>query len=326
MKTLRGLLEVSLIMLCSVISINSQRYLVLMIFPFMSCQTTNPALERRTVNDIHLRLSLLPEGIDRYREDGPFNYQEDADVEMPISADERRQVDIYRTKGAGLAPIILISHGNFSGKRAHRNQARRLASWGFHVVVVELPNRDQWLENGRRMFEVAGFLTKWPKFLGDNVDGSRIILAGHSFGGSAVTLAAGFGAPVSGLILLDPAVAHPSVTAAMGRIDSPVVLLGSDVRMFSARGRKKFRKNIVAEFLELTVRGATHDDAQGPSMFSRYSLGLDPFTNNESRAVFTASFVSAAISISSSGNLEQLRKDLASSANIGKVGGIIFRR
>lgn len=301
------------------------RIIVLSLMAF-GCQTAQEVRETRTVNDIHLRLSLMQESFERYKNDGPFSIEEDRDVVLSISADERREFDVYRTKGNGSAPIVIISHGNYSGKRAHADQARRLASWGFHVIVMELPNRDQWLENGRRIFDLANFLQRWPKFLGSNVDGNQIILVGHSFGGSAATLAAAQGAPVLGLVLLDPAVVHPTVTVAMDRVMMPAVLLGADTKKFSARGRSMFRKRWAGEFAEISVIGATHDDAQGPSMYSNFTLGWDPFTDNSQRTIFKASLVSAAVSLANSGNLEQFRRELMPEAKMGQIISVMFKR
>jgi dienelactone hydrolase len=292
----------------------------------VACQTAPKKSDSRTVEDIHLRLSVLERGLERYQKEGPFSYTELYDAEIPVSADEKKLADVFRTTGKGVAPVLIFSHGNYSGKRAHREQARRLASWGFHVVVLDLPNRDQWLQNAKRLADTAGFLHRWPKYLGDNVDSGKIMLVGHSFGGSAAILAAGYGAPVAGVILLDPAVVHPSVQVAMAKVNCPVVLLGADPKVFKARGRSNFRRKIASEFVEISVKGATHDDAQSPSMYSRYTLGLDPFTSDVNRAAFSASIVSSAISISTHGNLEQFRMDIAPLAASGSIETVFSRR
>lgn len=289
------------------------------------CKTISTTNESRTVEDIHLRLAVLPGGLERFNAEGPFGWTEKQDLKLSTSVEEQREVDVYLTNGRGKAPIVLISHGNFSGKRAHAEQARRLATWGFHVIVLELPNREQWLENGKRIFDLVQFMNRWPKFLGSNADPHNIILVGHSFGGSAATLAIGQGAPVTGAVLLDPAVVHPSVKKAMTNAAVPAVLFGSDPKLFIARGRKTFLKNWGSEFMELTIKGATHDDAQGPSMFSHYALGVDPFTDDKQRSLFTASLVSAAISLATSGNFAQLRRDVNISIDDGGIEKVTYR-
>lgn len=289
------------------------------------CKTVATTNESRTVEDIHLRLAVLPGGLERFSSNGPFPWTEKDDLKLTTSVEEQREVDIYLTGGRGKAPTVIISHGNFSGKRAHAAQARRLASWGFNVVVLELPNREQWIENGRRIYNLVQFLTRWPKFLGETADAHNIILIGHSFGGSAATLAIGQGAPVTGAILLDPAVVHPSVKKAMANANVPAVLFGSDPKLFSARGRSNFAKNWGSEFMEFTIKGSTHDDAQGPSMFSHYTLGVDPFTDDKQRSLFTASIISAAVSLATSGNFSQLRRDVNVSLDQGGIDKVTYR-
>ena len=51
----------------------------------------------------------------------------------------------------------------------------------------------------------------WPKLLDEKIDHEKIILVGHSFGGSAISIAVGKGAPAAGLILLDPALISKGV-------------------------------------------------------------------------------------------------------------------
>ncbi len=303
-------------------------YKVVQIMLFMllaACKTTSSIQENRPVDDIHLRLAVMPGGLERFTTAGPFEWSEKQDLHLTTSVDEQRDIDVYLTKGKGKAPIVIMSHGNFSGKKAHATQARRLASWGFHVIVMELPNRKQWLENGQRLFDLVQFINRWPKFLGPNVDANKIILVGHSFGGSAATLAVGQGAPVTGVILLDPAVVHSSVNKAMESANVPGVLLGSDPNVFVARGRKSFQKKWGSEFMELTIKGATHDDAQGPSMFSHYALGEDPFTDDKQRSLFTASIVSAAVSLATSGTFSQLRRDVSISLDDGEISNVNYR-
>jgi dienelactone hydrolase len=309
---------------------NSRRVLfaltLLLAFLPVACVSVPSQKKSLTADDIHLRLQVLKPGVDRFKNDGPFEVEEYQDTKLNVSATEVREVDVYKTKARGRAPVVIMSHGNFSGKRAHADQARRLASWGFHVIVAELPNRNQWLDNGRRILDLSLFIRGWPRFLGENADSTRIILIGHSFGGSAVTLAASERAPIVGVILLDPAIVHPTVTAAMTRINVPAILLGADPKVFQARGRQTYRKKWNGPFLEVTIAGSTHDDAQGPSMFSTYSLGIDPFTDNTQRETFKASLVSAAVSLASAGNLEMVTKDFSVASLDGDLSQIFMRR
>jgi dienelactone hydrolase len=299
---------------------------VLLLLLINSCQTRpKPASEVYEANDLHLRLAAMPKGLQRFKIDGPFEVESLSDLYLPLAADHGINVDVYRSRALGPVPMVVISHGNFSGKRSHQAQAERLASWGMHVVVLELPNRDQWLENGVRIAEVTNFLYRWPQYIHENADPKRILLVGHSFGGSAVTLAASQGAPAAGIILLDPAVVHPSVADAMKRVSVPGILLGADPKVFQSRKRSLFRQRWQGEFFEISVVQATHDDAQGPSMFSRFTFGVDPFTDDSQRDIFKSALVSASISLLQFGNVELFRSDVSLEVAKKKINRVAFK-
>ncbi|HNA62973.1 MAG TPA: alpha/beta fold hydrolase, partial [Rhabdochlamydiaceae bacterium] len=123
--------------------------------------------------------------------------------------------------------------------------------------------------------------------IGRFADAERIILIGHSFGGSAVALAASYGAPVAGIILLDPAIVHENVKKRLRKVNVPIFLVGADKKVFLARERSAFRKFTSDEFCEISIIGATHDDAQDPSMYAQNTFGgFDPYTHPEKRALF----------------------------------------
>ncbi len=277
------------------------------------------------IEPIHQNILLLDPPLSRFAEDGPLVVQSRYNRELPLNLDESIVLDHFAPIIQDKAPLVVISHGNFSAKAAHREQGARLSSWGFHVLSVEFPNRDQWLENGRRLHRLIDLLHRSPDLLGTTVDSEKIIVVGHSFGGSASILAMADGAPVLGAILLDPAVVHSRVTKAMRKVVSPVVLLGSDQRLFMARGRKNFFKNIRSEMLEVTVPGAVHDDAQGPSMFSRSSLGVDPFTSRDHQRYFRAMLAAAVIGLSSSGTLDFPSRIFDRERSQGRLAGFSYR-
>lgn len=268
---------------------------------------------------------LTEPDLSRFERAGPFSVSSRLDRDFTLDLENSLVVDHFSAKSVDKLPIIIISHGNFSNKRAHREQARHLASWGFHVVSVESPNRDQWLENGMRLKKLADVLHGFPKILGPNVDHSRILMVGHSFGGSATILAAGEGAPLIGAVLLDPAVVHPKVVDAMKKSDIPVTLLGSDKRVFRARGRGRFMKNILGEVLEVSVPHSTHDDAQGPSVFSQAALGVDPFTSTKNQAKFRSMLTVALIGMSSSGTLNFPIRIFSKAASVGVLVDLKYR-
>jgi dienelactone hydrolase len=260
---------------------------------------------------------LIEPELRRFESSGPFSVLSRFDREITLDLENSLVMDHFFAGSSDKLPVIIISHGNFSNKRAHRAQARHLASWGFHVVSVESPNRDQWLENGSRLKKLAAMLHGFPKMLGTNVDRSKIIFVGHSFGGSAAILATGEGAPVMGAVLLDPAVVHQKVVDAMKKSDIPVALLGSDKRIFSARGRSRFLRYISGEMLEVSVPESTHDDAQGPSVFSLAALGFDPFTSEDHQALFRSMLAASVIGIASSGTLDFPAMEFSKTSSTG---------
>ena len=228
---------------------------------------------------------------------GPFKYEIIENNLVPISRTQTVLTDLLLPKQKIAAPLIIISHGNKSTKETHRFQAERLASWGFNVLVLGLPNQYRWLENGKTIAKVATLVHNWPYILADNIDTSNIILMGHSFGGSAVTIAAGSGAPIKGVILLDPAVVAEAVVGYMKNIQVPAILLGADQKVFKSRRRSLFYKNISSEMLEISIKGATHNDAQYPSDIAMRAFGFDWETTPELQERFMASIVTSVVSI-----------------------------
>jgi dienelactone hydrolase len=261
--------------------------------------------------------TVINRGMDyrAFSKDGPYKIIISKNVSTNLPNGSTVLVDIHKPDTAQPIPLIIFSHGNHSDKDAHRNQARRLASWGFASVTLKLPNRDQWLTNGKRISEIVKTFYNNPNLVASNMIVNKILLAGHSFGGSAVTLAAAMETPVAGIILLDPAVVHPKVIDMIKRVKPPVILIGADASVFRSKKRRDFFANMTSEMCEISVAGATHDDAQDPSMFEKSALGTDPFTDDARRAVFTSSIVAAAISLSSSGATLPFRQFIASGLN-----------
>ncbi len=206
--------------------------------------------------------------------------------------------------------LVMISHGNLSQKEAHTNQCLAITRRGMACLVMQLPNFRQWTDNGIIIWKLSQFIYNDLNILPAKIDKNKILLAGHSFGGSAVSIAASLGAPVSGIILLDPALVSKSLIKNLRQIRSPVFLLGADRRIYSSRYRRLFYPNLTGEYGELSVAGSTHNDAQNPSLYSLESLGFDPFSHATKRTIFTDLLTDAAQSIVETGSFERFAKSL----------------
>lgn len=246
--------------------------------------------------------AVIKKNMDRkaFERRGPFGYEYKADISITISQDENLIADFMQTTAAGNAPLLIFIHGNNSMKEAHSFQAQRLSTWGFHTLAIDLPNKKQWVENGDRVLRLVNYLKAHPDALSKEIDTSKILLVGHSFGGSASIIAAGSGAPVSGLILLDPAVVDPIVVEKMTKV--PVILLGADKEIFKARKRQKFFKYISSPMIELSLVNTTHDEAQFPSICSMYIFGFECYSR-ENQKLFTSAIAVSAFSLTVSENL-----------------------
>lgn len=237
--------------------------------------------------------------------DGPVAFTERLNVTLKIPPGDPLVADELIPDGEPAMPLVIIAHGNHSRKEAHRYQARRLASFGMHTLVLQLENTNHWLMNGQLIARLVRRLHDSPGLLQGEFDPENIILVGHSFGGSAVAIAAARGAPIKGLILLDPAVvSERRLSAALARIKQPVMLLGADKDVFRSRQRRLFFRKALGEMAEVSIRGATHDDAQFPSMFSLSTFGLDPFTSKAKQELFAGALTATAFSMASTGGLD----------------------
>lgn len=241
---------------------------------------------------------------------GPVGVTLERNATVTLPGGAQLVFDNLIPKSASPTPLIVLVHGNRSRKEAHRRQAELLASHGMHAVAVDVPNRSRWLANGRLIRALVDRVRQAPRLLGGHIDPARIVLVGHSFGGSAVTLAAAQGAKVKGLILLDPAVFSTAVERAMATVEQPVLVIGADRDVFRARKRGQFFRRLGGDVLELSVAGATHDDAQHPSMYALTTIGIDPFTSTARQGFFAATLAAGAFSLAATGTLDYVREAL----------------
>lgn len=248
--------------------------------------------------DIERRVLAGKPGVEKFLADGPIRITTVKDYKIRVMDEPVVVADFYYHHSEGDAPLVLIQHGNMASKRYHAQQARRLATWGFQVLVLSQKNTGRWLSNGKDLGRIVKLMHLWPNLLPARFNGNRIFLVGHSFGGSASAIAAADNPLVKGIIWLDPALYRKSVAGYLRKITQPVVLLGADLRIFRSKSRHLFYNLVQGQICEVSIRNATHFDAQQPAM-PGYSSHKNPRyrTSTRRQNAFTAAIVSAAFSM-----------------------------
>jgi pimeloyl-ACP methyl ester carboxylesterase len=284
----------------------AQLLAVLCVSGFASCATP----DRKKSTDVEETWTTIVKKVqvnikspDAFAEPGPFEIQQVLDYQIPLNPTNKILVDLFIPILKEKTPLVMMVHGNKFNKLVHGSQCRRLASWGFHCLAVEVPNEGQWLTNGKTIESLVRIVSSFPGLLSDQINIEKIILIGHSFGGSAVTIAAGRKVPIAGLILLDPAVVHSKIRDYMEGVVAPVILLGADPGVFMSRKRKLFFRNISGPMSEVSIAGATHNDAQLPSI-DTLAWGFDVSTTKRFQETFLQTIVASAFSIGAFDNVE----------------------
>jgi len=95
------------------------------------------------------------------------------------------------------------------------------------------------------------------------------------------------------------------------------MLLGADQEVFQSRRRGYFFKYIPKRMAEISIRGATHDDAQYPSRRSLQYFGFDPFTSVDKQEKFKAAITTTAFSLGANGNLHYAWKSFGADIKQG---------
>jgi pimeloyl-ACP methyl ester carboxylesterase len=266
--------------------------------------TDETPLKLKTLSELQGYLLTHKADLDQFRLRGPFAVSEKNDYELRLSATERINTDLFLSAPAEKAPLVIFLHGHDSSKEAHAYQAIHMASWGMHSLALQLPNSGQWVSNGKTLAKIVNFIYRWPEIIDRRIDVNKIILVGHSFGGSAVAIALADGARAAGGILLDPAAVGKDLPNFLRQINTPVMLLGADEQVSSARNRDYFYRFIRNGIAEVSIRNATHEDGQYPSEFSLQNSGIDPHTTEELQITFVSALTSAALSLSITGKFD----------------------
>lgn len=228
-----------------------------------------------------------------FRDRGPFAVSVQNDRQLQVSATEKVVADRYLSAPAEKAPLVIFLHGHDNSKEDHAYQALHVASWGMHSLSVQLPNTGPWSANGRTLARLVHAIHREPELVDRRVDASRIVLVGHSFGASSVAVALAEGAPATGAVLLDAAGIGKELPGVLRRIKVPVILIGADEHVSSTRNREYFYQLIPAGVAEVSIKDATHEDAQFPA-----EIVGDP---DEGQLGFVSALTSAAFSLSSTG-------------------------
>ena len=275
----------------------------------LSCQTSTTELKQIKINhkkiknkNFFMHVYSPQRTLQDFSIPGPFKTEVIKGYKISVNPKNIILSDLFLSKNKRKAPLLIFMHGNHFSKKSHFQQARHLASWGFHSLCLNLPNKNRWLENSKRVTELSNMIYKYPKLISKNFNREKIILIGHSFGGSLVTLVASKTPFIKGIILLDPAVFHKKVIKAMKKIKQPTILLGADRKIFTSLKRSSFFKNISAPMIELSIKGATHTDAQLPSE-TKVRWGFDWTVSQKHQTSFLASIVTAALALSQGGQL-----------------------
>lgn len=242
--------------------------------------------------------------LDRFRSRGPFAVTVKHGHEIRLSPKERVPVDLYLAAPAEKAPLVIFLHGHDSSKEAHGLQAVNVASWGMHAASLQLSKTGPWDSAGRTLSRIVNLIHRSPGLIDGRIDVNRIMLVGHSFGAYAVTVAMAQGAPVAGGILLDPALFGNASPDFLRKISKPVMVLAADAELSPVRYRDYFYHYIPAPVAEISVKNATHEDAQYPSEDALQNGGVDPDVTEALQITFVSAITATAFSLAATRTLD----------------------
>jgi pimeloyl-ACP methyl ester carboxylesterase len=133
---------------------------------------------------------------------------------------------------------------------------------------------------------------------------NRLILVGHSYGGTSVVVAIADGAPAAGGILLDPAGISRELPKFLSQVTKPVMLIGADERVSQARDRELFYLFIRSGITEISIKDASHEDAQYRAEYPVQLFASSAPDTEELQITFVSALTSAAFSLASTGKLD----------------------
>lgn len=205
-------------------------------------------------------------------------------VEQSVDIGATVPLTIYLPSDPSPAPVIVFHHGFQLGPSDYASYGEHLASWGYVVVMPEMPGGLIGGPNHRELRAYMVALLDWIELGEGPLEGrvlvSQIGLAGHSLGGKISLLTAAGDARARAVFGVDPVDAgggplggsaedFPSVTPElMGDIAAPIVLLGETTNasggafgMACAPEADNFQQyylHATSPALEIEVLGANH--------------------------------------------------------------------
>ena len=261
-------------------------------------------------------LSRKPD-VAQFRLRGPFATIERRELEIPLPSGLTVEANLYLCPAARKAPLVVVLHGQDNSKEDHAFQAMHLASWGMHSLAIELPNRGPWIANGRTLAKLVDAIHRTPQLVDDRIDADKIILAGHSFGATAVGAALGEGAPAVGGVLLDPAGIGRQLPQLLRRITVPVMVIGADEDIWPTRNRGQFYRFIPAAVGEISIRDTVHQDAQYPNEYTLRAFEDNPDDTEEAQITFVSALTASAFGLAATGSLDYAWSSFENGINNG---------
>jgi dienelactone hydrolase len=260
-------------------------------------------------------LSRKPD-VAQFRLRGPFAIIERRDLEIPLSG-LTVEANLYLCPVARKAPLVVVLHGQDNSKEDHAFQAMHLASWGMHSLAIDLPNRGPWIANGRTLAKLVDAIHRTPQLVDNRIDADKIILAGHSFGATAVAAALGEGAPAMGGVLLDPAGIGRQLPQSLRRITVPVMVIGADEDIWPTRNRGQFYRFIPGAVGEISIRDTVHQDAQYPNERTLRAFEDNPDDTEEAQITFVSALTASAFGLAATGSLDYAWNSFENGINNG---------
>ena len=257
-----------------------------------------------TPADLQRYLLARKPDVARFRLRGPFAVIQRRDLEIPLDSDLTVEADLYLCAATRKAPLVIVLHGYDNSKEDHAFQAMHLASWGMHGLVLDLPNRGPWIAHGSTLARLVDAIHRMPKLVDGRIDADKIILAGHSFGATAVAAALGGGARALGGVLLDPAGIGRQLRQLLKRITVPVMVIGADEDIWPTRNRGQFYRFIPSAIGEISIRDTVHADAQYPDERTLRAFQDEPDDTEEAQIAFVSALTASAFGLAATGSID----------------------